>query len=39
MMDHADPATALYSPVAPEPGGIVVRKARMGPFSITGLDA
>ena len=36
-MDRADPATALRPQAAPEPGDLVVRKARTGPFSITGL--
>jgi nicotinamidase-related amidase len=35
---HADaPATALHDTVAPEPGDIVVRKQRVGPFSTTDL--
>ncbi len=35
---HADaPATAVHDTVAPEPGDIVVRKQRVGPFSTTDL--
>ncbi len=37
---HADaPSTAIHPTIAPEPGDIVVRKTRVGPFSTTDLDA
>lgn len=32
------PATAIHGDLAPEPGDIVVRKTRVGPFSTTDLD-
>lgn len=36
---HSDsPATAIHDDLVPEPGDIVVRKTRIGPFSTTGLD-
>jgi nicotinamidase-related amidase len=36
---HNDsPATAIHDDLAPEPGDIVVRKTRVGPFSTTDLD-
>jgi nicotinamidase-related amidase len=37
---HADaPETAVHDAVAPEPGDLVVRKQRVGPFSTTDLEA
>jgi nicotinamidase-related amidase len=37
---HADaPATQVVDAVAPQPGDIVVRKVRVGPFTTTDLDA
>jgi nicotinamidase-related amidase len=36
---HADaPETAVHDAVAPEPGDVVVRKQRVGPFSTTDLE-
>jgi isochorismate hydrolase len=38
LLHRADPARAIHHKVAPEPGDIVVRKTRIGPFSTTDLD-
>jgi nicotinamidase-related amidase len=38
LLHHSDPARAIHQKVAPEPGDIVVRKTRIGPFSTTDLD-
>jgi nicotinamidase-related amidase len=38
LLHHADPARAIHQRVAPQPGDIVVRKTRIGPFSTTDLD-
>ncbi|MDB5184699.1 MAG: sle [Candidatus Saccharibacteria bacterium] len=37
-MHHESPQTAIHAEVAPEPGDIVVRKTRVGPFTTTDLD-
>ncbi len=37
-MYHEAPETAIHDDIAPEPGDLIVRKARVGAFSTTDLD-